>query len=60
MVPGWASILLIAVIPLAVVTLANIVAYIPNGYPVPLSVVWAAIGVWVLRRPAEVRASAAG
>lgn len=56
--PVWASILLIAVIPLAILTLGNVVAYIPNGFAVPLSIIWALIGVWLLLRPQEVVATA--
>lgn len=51
--PVWASIMLIAVIPLAILMLGNVVAYIPNGYAVPLSITWAAVGVWLLLQPAE-------
>ena len=56
--PVWASILLIAVIPLAAVTLGNVVAYIPNGYAVPLSLVWAAISVWLVLQAQEAVAPA--
>ena len=56
--PVWASILLIAVIPLAILTLGNVVAYIPNGFAVPLSITWALIGVWLLLHPQEVVATA--
>ncbi len=56
-VPVWASLLLAAAIPIAVVTLAIVVDYIPNGYAVPLSVIWAAYGVTLLlpsrRAPAQ-------
>lgn len=36
-VPVWTALCLVAVIPLAVVSLGIVVAYIPNGYAVPLS-----------------------
>ena len=55
--PVWASILLIALIPLAILTLGNVVAYIPNGFAVPLSITWALIGVWLLLHPQEVVAT---
>jgi hypothetical protein len=45
-VPIGAAILLIAVIPVAMLTLGNVVAYVPNGYAVPLSLAWATIGIW--------------
>lgn len=51
--PIWAAILLIAVIPLAIATLAIVVGYIPNGYAVPLSLMWAAISLWLVRQPQE-------
>ncbi len=57
-VPMWASLLLIGVIPLAILVLANVVAYVPNGYAVPLSIVWALIGGWALLQPEEAMATA--
>ena len=50
-VPVWTSLLLAAVIPLAVVMLGIVVDYIPNGYAVPLSTIWAAYGVTLLFPP---------
>jgi hypothetical protein len=52
-VPLWASLLLVGVIPLGILTLGNVVAYVPNGYAVPLGIVWALIGVWALLQPEE-------
>ncbi len=57
-VPMWASLLLIGVIPMAILVLANLAAYAPNGYAVPLSIVWALIGGWALFQPEEVMATA--
>lgn len=57
-VPLWASVLLIAVIPLAILTLSNVVEYIPNGFVLPLSITWAAVGVWMLVQTREVVATA--
>jgi hypothetical protein len=50
-VPLWTSLSLVAVIPLAVVMLGIVVDYIPNGYAVPLSLIWAAYGVKLLLPP---------
>jgi hypothetical protein len=47
-VPAWTSLSLVAVIPFGVVMLGIVVDYIPNGYAVPLSVIWAAYGVTLL------------
>ena len=46
--PLWALLLLTAFVPIAVLTLATVSAYVPNAVVVPLSIIWAAIGVWVL------------
>ena len=46
--PLWSSLLLTAFVPIAVLTLATVTAYVPNAVVVPLSIIWAAIGVWVL------------
>jgi hypothetical protein len=53
-VPRWASMLLVAWLPISIYVLGNVVAYIPNGYVVPLSVTWGLVGVWLLVRPTEV------
>lgn len=50
-VPMWTSLFLVAAIPLAVIMLGIVVDYIPNGYAVPLSVIWAAYGVTLLLPP---------
>jgi hypothetical protein len=55
-VPVWTSLSLAAVIPFAVVMLVIVVEYIPNGYAVPLSVIWAAYGVTLLSRKERTRA----
>lgn len=47
-VPAWTSLSLLAVIPLAALMLGIVVEYIPNGYALPLSVIWAAYGVTLL------------
>ena len=49
--PVWASLLLILVIPIAVSTLGVVVAYIPNGFAVPLSIIWALVGIRLLLVP---------
>ena len=50
-VPLWASLLLAAIIPIGVVTLASVTTYVPNAVVVPMSIIWASIGVWVLTGP---------
>jgi hypothetical protein len=52
-VPAWTSLSLVAAIPLAVVMLEIVVAYIPNGYVVPISLIWAAYGVTLLVPPTQ-------
>ncbi len=49
--PMWTSLALVAVIPSALVMLAVVVEYIPNGYALPLSFAWAAYGVTLLVSP---------
>jgi hypothetical protein len=46
--PLWSSLLLTSFVPIAVMTLAVVTTYVPNAVVVPLSLIWAAIGVWVL------------
>jgi hypothetical protein len=46
--PLWSSLLLTGFVPIAVMTLAFVTTYAPNAVVVPLSLIWAAIGVWVL------------
>jgi hypothetical protein len=46
--PIWSSLLLMAFVPIAVLTVATVTTYAPNAVVVPLSIIWAAIGVWVL------------
>ncbi len=52
-IPRWASWLLMAVIPIGVLTLVTITTYAPNALIVPLSLIWASIGAWVLLRSRE-------
>lgn len=52
-IPLWASVLLTAIIPVGVVTLANVTDYIPNAIVAPMSIIWAMLGVWVLTHHAE-------
>ena len=47
-IPIWSAVLLTAIIPILWFSLAGLTWYIPNGVVVPMSVIWAAIGVWVL------------
>jgi len=51
-IPIWASSLLIATIPIA---LSGLIAtqYVPNALVVPLSLVWAAISLWLVRQPSR-------
>ena len=46
--PLWASVLLSAVVPIGVMTVATVTAYVPNAVVVPISIIWAAIAIWVL------------
>ena len=47
-VPRWGSVLLMAVVPMGVLTLIGVTAYVPNAVVVPMSLVWAGIGAWML------------
>jgi hypothetical protein len=47
-IPLWSAALLTAIIPILWFSLAGLTWYLPNGVVVPMSVIWAAIGVWVL------------
>lgn len=47
-IPLWSAVLLTATIPIGIITLAGLVNYIPNAIVVPMSVIWATIGAWVL------------
>jgi hypothetical protein len=49
-VPLWASVLLSAIVPIAVGTLVFVADYVPNGFVVPMSIIWATLGAWVLTR----------
>jgi hypothetical protein len=52
-IPIWSAVLLTAIIPILWFSLAGLTWYLPNGVVVPMSIIWAAIGVWVLTtRPA--------
>jgi len=50
-VPLWASVLFAAIIPIGVATLGGVTTYVPNAIVVPMSIIWAAVGVWVLAAP---------
>ena len=52
-VPLWASALLSAIVPIAVGTVVFVADYVPNGFVVPMSIIWATVGVWVLIRHVE-------
>ena len=47
-VPLWASVLLAAIIPIGVATLVVVTTYVPNAVIVPMSLIWAGVGAWVL------------
>jgi len=52
-IPIWSAVLLTAAIPIGVITLAGLTSYVPNAVVVPMSIIWATIGAWVLvARPA--------
>jgi hypothetical protein len=50
LIPIWASVLLTAIIPIGVGTLITVTDYVPNAVVVPMSIVWATLGAWVLTR----------
>lgn len=52
-VPVWGAALLASIIPLGVISLVGLTSYLPNAVVVPMSIIWATIGAWVLvARPA--------
>jgi hypothetical protein len=52
-IPIWSAVLLTAIIPILWFSLAGLTWYLPNGVVVPMSIIWASIGAWVLvARPA--------
>ena len=52
-IPLWSAVLLTAIIPIGWFSLAGLTFYLPNGVVVPMSIIWASIGAWVLvARPA--------
>ena len=52
-IPIWSAVLLTAIIPIGWFSLAGLTFYLPNGVVVPMSIIWASIGAWVLvARPA--------
>jgi len=53
LIPIWASVLLTAIIPIGVGTLISVTDYVPNAVVVPMSIVWAMLGAWVLTRHVE-------
>ena len=56
-VPLWASVLLAVIFPICVAILAGVTTYVPNGVVVPMSLIWASMGVWVLATPHDQHAS---
>jgi len=50
-IPLWSSILITLTLPIGVATLVTITSYVPNAIVVPMSMVWATFGVWVLAGP---------
>ena len=56
-VPLWASIPLAGIIPICVAILSGVTTYVPNGVVVPMSLIWASIGIWVLATPHDQLAS---
>lgn len=52
-IPIWSAVLLTAILPILWFSLAGLTWYMPNGVVVPMSIIWASIGAWVLvARPA--------
>ncbi|MDC3332093.1 hypothetical protein OAV42_01190 [Ilumatobacter sp.] len=47
-IPIWSAVLLTAIIPIVFFSLVGLTFYVPNGVVVPMSIIWAAIGAWVL------------
>ena len=46
--PRASSALLVGVVPIAVLTLIGVTPYVPNAVVVPMSLIWASVGVWLL------------
>ncbi len=55
-IPLWSSVLITLTFPIGIATLLAITDYLPNAIVVPMSMIWAAIGVWLLVRPERQRA----
>lgn len=51
--PIWASVLLTAIVPIGIGTLVMVTDYVPNAIVVPMSIIWAMLGAWVLTRDVE-------
>ena len=47
-IPVWAAWLVAATIPIGITSLVLLTSYLPNAVVVPMSIIWAAIGAWVL------------
>lgn len=47
-IPIWSAVLLTAILPILWFSLAGLTWYLPNGVVVPMSMIWASIGAWVL------------
>ena len=52
-IPIWVSALLTAIVPIGVGTLINVTDYVPNAVVVPMSIIWAMLGAWVLTHHVE-------
>ena len=52
-IPIWVSALLTAIVPIGVGTVISVTDYVPNAVVVPMSIVWALLGGWVLTRHVE-------
>lgn len=55
-VPRWAALLLLATVPMGRATIASITTYVPNASVAPMSLAWAAVGLWLLVTRPQVRA----
>jgi hypothetical protein len=47
-IPLWSAVLLTVLVPILWFSLAGLTWYLPNGVLVPMSIIWASIGAWVL------------
>lgn len=57
-IPLWSAVLLTSTIPIGIVAFNGLVSYMPNAVVVPMSMIWASIGAWVLvAKPAAATAT---